>query len=33
MDNLLKERILDFHETGIPVYVKRDLVVSHVKDR
>jgi uncharacterized protein len=32
MDALLKERILDFHQTGIPAYMKRDAVVTHVKD-
>lgn len=32
MDALLKERILDFHQTGIPAYIKRDAVVTHVKD-
>lgn len=32
MDSLLKERLLDFHQTGIPTYTKRDSTVSHVKD-
>jgi hypothetical protein len=32
MDALLKERMLDFHQTGIPAYIKRDAVVTHVKD-
>lgn len=32
MDALLKERILDFHQSGMPVYLKRDAKVTHVKD-
>ncbi len=32
MDSLLKERILDFHQSGIPAYIRRDAAVSHVKD-
>ncbi len=32
MDSLLKERILDFHQSGIPAYTRRDATVAHVKD-
>ena len=32
MDTLLKERMLDFHQAGIPPYIKRDAVVTHIKD-
>ena len=32
MDALLKERMLDFHQAGLPAYIKRDAVVTHVKD-
>ncbi|MEI7900543.1 MAG: ATP-binding protein [bacterium] len=32
MDALLKERMLDFQQTGIPAYIKRDAAVTHVKD-
>ena len=32
MDTLLKERMLDFLQAGIPAYIKRDAVVTHIKD-
>jgi len=32
MDALLKERMLDFQQTSIPAYIKRDAAVTHVKD-
>lgn len=32
MDTLLKERILAFHQSGIPAYTRRDAAVVHVRD-
>jgi predicted AAA+ superfamily ATPase len=32
MESILKERILDFHQSGIPAYIRRDVAVTHVKD-
>jgi len=32
MDALLKKRILDFQQSGMPVCLKRDAKVTHVKD-
>lgn len=32
MDSLLKGRFLDFHQSGIPAYTRRDAAVVHVKD-
>ena len=32
MDALLKERMLDFHQSGIPAYTKRTTAVTHIKD-
>lgn len=32
MDNMIKERILDFHKSGIPEFIRRDIAVNHVKD-
>jgi hypothetical protein len=32
LDEIIKERILDFHEEGIPEYVPRDMDLVHFKD-
>jgi hypothetical protein len=32
MDNIIKERILDFHQSGISEFIRRDIAVNHVKD-
>ncbi len=32
MDDIIRERILDFHQAGIPEFIRRDITVNHVKD-
>jgi len=32
MDNIIRERILDFHKSGISEFIRRDTAVNHVKD-